>query len=45
MGSFHHVKKDYLPLYLNEFSYRQKIPMPYRSGNDARQIAVPCSTR
>jgi transposase-like protein len=22
MGSFHHVKKDYLPLYLNEFSYR-----------------------
>ncbi|MBI1818180.1 MAG: IS1595 family transposase [Deltaproteobacteria bacterium] len=22
MGSFHHVSKDYLPLYLNEFSYR-----------------------
>jgi ISXO2-like transposase domain len=22
MGQFHHVKKDYLPLYLNEFSYR-----------------------
>lgn len=22
MGSFHHVKKEYLPLYLNEFSWR-----------------------
>ena len=22
MGSFHHVSKDYLPLYLNEFSWR-----------------------
>ena len=22
MGSFHHVSKDYLPLYLNEFSFR-----------------------
>ncbi len=22
MGSYHHVSKDYLPLYLNEFSYR-----------------------
>ncbi len=22
MGSFHHVSKEYLPLYLNEFSYR-----------------------
>jgi len=22
MGTFHHVSKDYLPLYLNEFSYR-----------------------
>jgi transposase-like protein len=22
MGSFHHVSKEYLPLYLNEFSWR-----------------------
>ncbi len=22
MGSFHHVSKKYLPLYINEFSYR-----------------------
>jgi hypothetical protein len=22
MGSFHHVSKEYLPLYLNEFSFR-----------------------
>jgi len=22
MGNFHHVSKDYLPLYLNEFSFR-----------------------
>jgi len=22
MGSFHHVSKEYLPLYINEFSYR-----------------------
>jgi hypothetical protein len=22
MGSYHHVSKDYLPLYLNEFSFR-----------------------
>jgi hypothetical protein len=22
MGSFHHVSREYLPLYLNEFSFR-----------------------
>ena len=25
MGSFHHVSKEYLPLYLNEFSYRHNM--------------------
>ncbi|MGE3154054.1 MAG: IS1595 family transposase [Nitrospiraceae bacterium] len=25
MGSFHHVSKDYLPLYINEFSYRHNM--------------------
>ena len=25
MGSFHHVSKKYLPLYLNEFSFRHNM--------------------
>lgn len=40
MGSFHHVSKDYLPLYVNEFSWRHNN----RKNPDAfRDLLTTCS--
>lgn len=35
MGSFHHVSKDYLPLYINEFSFRYNNRHDVRDAFDA----------
>jgi transposase-like protein len=41
MGSFHHISKEYLPLYLNEFSYRHNA----RNNPDAFAELLATSNR
>jgi ISXO2 transposase-like protein len=49
VGAYHEVSKDYLPLYLNEFSFRhnnRNNPDAFRhDGNDVRSVAVRGSAR